>query len=54
VPTGARRCCTKGGEFDLIAVGRAVLQDPEWALKIKAGSHHELRDYDAKSLQTYF
>ncbi len=42
------------GEFDLVAIGRAVLQDPEWVLKIKAGRHHELRDYDAKSLQTYF
>jgi 2,4-dienoyl-CoA reductase-like NADH-dependent reductase (Old Yellow Enzyme family) len=42
------------GEFDLIAVGRAVLQDPEWALKVKAGRQDELRDYDAKSLQTYF
>jgi len=35
-------------------VGRAVLQDPEWASKVKAGRHHELSDYDAKSLQTYF
>ena len=42
------------GEFDLVAIGRAVLQDPEWVLKIKGGRHHELRDYDAKSLQTYF
>jgi 2,4-dienoyl-CoA reductase-like NADH-dependent reductase (Old Yellow Enzyme family) len=42
------------GEFDLVAVGRAVLQDPDWALKVKAGRHAELRDYDAKSLQTYF
>jgi 2,4-dienoyl-CoA reductase-like NADH-dependent reductase (Old Yellow Enzyme family) len=42
------------GEFDLVAVGRALLQDPEWALKVKAGRHTELRDYDAKALQTYF
>ena len=42
------------GEFDLVAVGRAVLQDPEWALKVKTGRQNELRDYDAKSLQTYF
>ncbi len=41
------------GEFDLVAVGRAVLQDPEWVLKVKAGRHDELRDYDAKSLQIY-
>lgn len=42
------------GEFDLVAVGRALLQDPEWAQKVKAGRFDELRDYDAKSLQTYF
>jgi 2,4-dienoyl-CoA reductase-like NADH-dependent reductase (Old Yellow Enzyme family) len=35
-------------------VGRALLQDPEWALKVKAGRHDELRDYDAQALQTYF
>ena len=42
------------GEFDLVAVGRAVLQDPEWVVKVKAGRLNELRDYDAKSLQTYY
>ena len=42
------------GEFDLVAVGRALLQDPEWTLKVEAGRHDELRDYDAKALQTYF
>lgn len=26
-----------GGEFDLIAVGRALLADPEWATKVKEG-----------------
>ena len=38
------------GEFDMIAVGRALLQDPFWAQKIKDGRHDELADYDAKSL----
>jgi 2,4-dienoyl-CoA reductase-like NADH-dependent reductase (Old Yellow Enzyme family) len=42
------------GEFDLVAVGRALLQDPEWALKVKAGHHDQLRDYDPKALQTNF
>jgi 2,4-dienoyl-CoA reductase-like NADH-dependent reductase (Old Yellow Enzyme family) len=42
------------GEFDLVAVGRARLQDPEWALKVKAGRHDQVRDYDAKALQTYY
>lgn len=42
------------GEFDLLAVGRALLQDPEWALKVQQNRFDELRDYDAKALQTYY
>jgi 2,4-dienoyl-CoA reductase-like NADH-dependent reductase (Old Yellow Enzyme family) len=42
------------GEFDLVAVGRAILQDPEWVLKVKHGRFDELRDYDALALQTYY
>ena len=40
----------EAGEFDLIAVGRALLQDPEWVTKIKEGRESEVRDYDAKAL----
>jgi 2,4-dienoyl-CoA reductase-like NADH-dependent reductase (Old Yellow Enzyme family) len=39
-------------EFDLVAVGRALLQDPEWAAKVLAGRLDELKPYDAASLQT--
>jgi 2,4-dienoyl-CoA reductase-like NADH-dependent reductase (Old Yellow Enzyme family) len=42
------------GEFDLVAVGRALLQDPEWVIKVKQNRLDELRDYDAKALQTYY
>jgi 2,4-dienoyl-CoA reductase-like NADH-dependent reductase (Old Yellow Enzyme family) len=42
------------GEYDLVAVGRALLQDPEWVMKVKAGRFGELSDYDAKALQTYY
>lgn len=42
------------GEFDLVAVGRALLQDPEWALKVQQGRFDEIRDYDATALQTYY
>jgi 2,4-dienoyl-CoA reductase-like NADH-dependent reductase (Old Yellow Enzyme family) len=42
------------GEFDLVAVGRALLQDPEWATKVKTGREDELKDYDAKSLTTLY
>jgi len=33
------------GDFDLIAVGRALLQDPDWAEKIRAGRTDELLDF---------
>ncbi|WP_233353920.1 NADH:flavin oxidoreductase [Algimonas arctica] len=41
-------------EFDLVAVGRAILQDPEWATKVLEGRDDEVRDYDAKSLTTLY
>lgn len=38
------------GEFDLIAVGRALLQDPQWADKVKAGLTKELKDFSKDAL----
>jgi 2,4-dienoyl-CoA reductase-like NADH-dependent reductase (Old Yellow Enzyme family) len=40
------------GEFDLVAVGRAVLQDPEWVEKLREGRFSEIRPFDATSLAT--
>jgi 2,4-dienoyl-CoA reductase-like NADH-dependent reductase (Old Yellow Enzyme family) len=40
------------GEFDLVAVGRAVLQDPGWANKIHRGENDKLREYSGDSLAT--
>jgi 2,4-dienoyl-CoA reductase-like NADH-dependent reductase (Old Yellow Enzyme family) len=34
------------GEFDLVAVGRAVLADPEWAAKVADGRLPDIRSYD--------
>ena len=42
------------GDFDLIAVGRALLQDPEWVLKVKEGRMDELSNYDGEALKTLF
>lgn len=42
------------GEFDLVAVGRALLQDPEWVKKIKEGRENELRNYDGEALKTLY
>ncbi len=38
------------GEFELVAVGRALLQDPAWVLKVKQGKLDELQDYRKESL----
>jgi 2,4-dienoyl-CoA reductase-like NADH-dependent reductase (Old Yellow Enzyme family) len=32
-------------EFDLIAVGRALLSNPDWANKVKSGQHDQLRPF---------
>ncbi|MEH6551705.1 MAG: NADH:flavin oxidoreductase [Pseudomonadales bacterium] len=40
------------GEFDLVAVGRAMLQDPNWANKIRQGSVNELNQYSGNALAT--
>ncbi|HKP56567.1 MAG TPA: NADH:flavin oxidoreductase [Polyangiales bacterium] len=38
-------------EFDLVAVGRALLQDAQWAQKVREGRHTEIRAFDAASLK---
>ncbi len=37
-------------EFELIAVGRALLQDPEWLVKVKEGRLNEVEAFAKKSL----
>lgn len=37
-------------EFDLVAVGRALLQDPEWVIKVREGRLDELQNYTKASL----
>jgi 2,4-dienoyl-CoA reductase-like NADH-dependent reductase (Old Yellow Enzyme family) len=34
------------GEFDLVALGRAVLADPYWGAKVADGRLAEIRPYD--------
>jgi 2,4-dienoyl-CoA reductase-like NADH-dependent reductase (Old Yellow Enzyme family) len=38
------------GEFELVAVGRALLQDPEWLLKVKEGRIDMVEPFAKKSL----
>ncbi|UII20573.1 NADH:flavin oxidoreductase [Fulvivirga ligni] len=42
------------GDFDLVAVGRAVLQDYEWVKKVKQGKLEELQEFSPNSLATYY
>ncbi|MFC8435143.1 NADH:flavin oxidoreductase [Streptomyces sp. NPDC057253] len=39
-------------EFDLVAVGRSLLQDPEWAVKVLAGRFDEIKPFDPAALAT--
>jgi 2,4-dienoyl-CoA reductase-like NADH-dependent reductase (Old Yellow Enzyme family) len=38
-------------EFDLIAVGRAILGDPQWVAKVKSGDFDNLKNFDPASLK---
>jgi 2,4-dienoyl-CoA reductase-like NADH-dependent reductase (Old Yellow Enzyme family) len=40
------------GDFDLVAVGRALLQDPAWAVKVRDGRASELLSYDPVALRS--
>ncbi len=40
-------------EFDLIAVGRALIVDPDWAAKVKAGRLDELSAFETRALATF-
>ncbi|MBU4434447.1 MAG: 12-oxophytodienoate reductase, partial [Alphaproteobacteria bacterium] len=38
------------GEFDLVGVGRALLQDPEWVVKIRDGRQDELKAFEREAM----
>ena len=40
------------GEFDLLAVGRSLLADPDWPRKVREGRDEELRAVDLAALTT--
>ena len=42
------------GDFDLVGVGRAVLQDPNWAVKVHQGRSDELLNFSPAALGTYY
>jgi 2,4-dienoyl-CoA reductase-like NADH-dependent reductase (Old Yellow Enzyme family) len=42
------------GEFDLVAIGRALLADPAWVDKVRSGRLAELTPYDATTTATLY
>lgn len=40
------------GDFDLVAVGRAILQDPQWVAKVREGRTEELLPFERAALAT--
>ncbi|RRD04760.1 12-oxophytodienoate reductase, partial [Pseudomonas syringae] len=39
-------------EFDLVAVGRALLVDPDWALKVREGREQDILPFSRDALAT--
>jgi 2,4-dienoyl-CoA reductase-like NADH-dependent reductase (Old Yellow Enzyme family) len=42
------------GDFDLVAVGRALLQDPQWAVKVHQGRTEELQNFERSVMATLY
>ena len=42
------------GDFDLVAVGRALITDPQWVQKVRDGLHGQLLDFSPSALATLF
>ena len=42
------------GDFDLVAVGRALLQDPEWLIKVREGRTQELQSFERSAMQVLY
>lgn len=42
----------EAGEYDLVAVGRAILADPDWVAKVRDGRHDALSPFDLEALAT--
>jgi 2,4-dienoyl-CoA reductase-like NADH-dependent reductase (Old Yellow Enzyme family) len=46
--------CMERGEFDMIAVGRAIIANPDWAQRVQAGEMDRLRPFSRTLLETLF
>ena len=41
-------------EYDLVAVGRCLLQDPQWVHKLQTGRFEDMQPYSASALKTLY
>lgn len=41
-------------EFDLVAVGRALISDPAWPAKVQAGKPDEIIPFTSEATQTLY
>ena len=46
--------CLENGEFDLVAVGRALLADPEWLQKIEKGEFEKIKPFSKELLKVLY
>jgi 2,4-dienoyl-CoA reductase-like NADH-dependent reductase (Old Yellow Enzyme family) len=42
------------GDFDLVAVGRAILADPQWVAKVREGAFDRINPFSHAVLTNYF
>lgn len=42
------------GEFDLVAVGRALISDPAWPAKVQAGAIHEINHFTSDATKNLY
>jgi 2,4-dienoyl-CoA reductase-like NADH-dependent reductase (Old Yellow Enzyme family) len=40
------------GDFDLVAIGRALLQDPQWAVKVRESRTADLMNFNSSAMAT--
>ena len=43
----------EAGEFDLVAVGRTLLADPQWIVKVRAGRDREMSDLTLEQIRSW-
>jgi 2,4-dienoyl-CoA reductase-like NADH-dependent reductase (Old Yellow Enzyme family) len=42
------------GDFDIVAIGRVLLNDPWWLLKVREGRLSELKPYSVEAMRSHF